>query len=89
MSIDVRVEFNEGRSVRLPIHRKAFKVLKSCIDAGFFKENDRIFGIFFKVSIEYALLHKISIATDIEEHPSQVVKLEWGENDRIAGYEVL
>jgi hypothetical protein len=26
-------EFNEGRSVRLPIHRKAFKVLKSCIDA--------------------------------------------------------
>ena len=50
------------------------------------EERDGIFGIFVEVSIEYALVHEISIAADVEEDPSQVVKLERGENGRIAGY---
>src|ERR1700722_238152 len=82
-------EFNECRSVRLPIHREAIEVFEDCIDAGLFKESDCVFGVFIEVSIEYPLVHEIRVATDVEEDPSQVVKLEWGENKRIASYSVL
>ena len=54
-----------------------------------FEESDCVFGIFVEVSIEYPLVHEIRVATDVEEDPSQVVKLERGENERIASYGVL
>ena len=76
-------EFNECRSVRLPIHREAIEVFEDCIDAGLFKESDCVFGVFIEVSIEYPLVHEIRVAADVEEDPSQVVELEWGENKRI------
>src|ERR1700683_1297086 len=79
-------EPNERWRVRFPIWREALKVLEDCIDAGLFKESDCIFGIFIKVSIEYALVHEIRISTDLEKDPSQVVELERGENERIASY---
>ena len=75
-------EFNECRSVRLPIHREALKIFEDCIDAGLFKERDCVFGIFIEVSIEYPLVHEIRIAADVEEDPSQVVELEREQTDR-------
>jgi hypothetical protein len=82
-------KFDEGRGVRLPIRRETLKIFEDCIDTGLFKESDCILGIFIKVSIEYALVHEICIAADVEEDPSQVVKLEWGENKRIASNSAL
>src|SRR3984957_11828667 len=82
-------EFNECRSVRLPIHREALKIFEDCIDAGLFEESDCVFGILIEVGIEYPLVHEIRVAADVEEDPSQVVKLEWGENKRIASYSAL
>ena len=77
-------KFNKGRRVRLPIRREPIKIFKDRIDAGLFKKSDCIFGIFIEVSIEYPLVHEIRIAADVEEDPSEVVELEWGENKRIA-----
>ena len=82
-------EFNECRSVRLPIHREAIEVFEDCIDAGLFKESDCVFGVFIEVSIEYPLVHEIRVAADVEEDPSQVVESERGENKRIASDSVL
>ena len=82
-------EFDECRSVRLPIHREALKIFEDRVDAGLFEESDCVFGIFVEVSIEYPLVHEIRIAADVEEDPSQVVKPERGENERIASYSVL
>ena len=45
--------------------------------------------IFIEVGIEYPLVHEIRVAADVEEDPSQVVELEWGENVRIARYRRL
>jgi hypothetical protein len=82
-------EFYEGRRVRLPVCRKTLKIFEDRVDAGFLEESDRVLGIFVEVSIEYALVHEIGIAADVEENPSQVVKLEGGKNERIARYGVL
>ena len=56
---------------------------------GLLEESDGILGIFVKVRVEYSLIHEIRVAADVEENPSQVVKSERGENERIAGYGVL
>ena len=45
--------------------------------------------IFIEVGIEYPLVHEIRVAADVEEDPSQVVELEWGENKRIASDSAL
>jgi hypothetical protein len=82
-------ELDECRGVRLPIHREALKIFEDGVNAGLFKESDCIFCIFVKVSIEYALVHEIRIAADVEENPSQVVELERRENKRSTSYSVL
>src|SRR4029077_658341 len=71
-------ELCEGRSVRLPIHREAFKVSENSIDARLLEESDGILGIFVEVGVEYSLIHEIRITADVEENPSQVVKPERG-----------
>src|ERR1700722_972013 len=82
-------EFYEGWSVGLPVHRKALKIFKDRVDAGLLEESDRVLGLFVEVGIEYALVHEVSVVADVEENPSQVVKLERGENVRDPRYRCL
>src|SRR6516225_2922698 len=82
-------EFCERRGVGLPVGWKPIKIFEDRVDAGLFEESDRIFGVFVKVRIEYSLIHKVRVAADVEENPSQIVKPEGGENERIASYRVL
>src|SRR5262245_28217045 len=75
-------EFYECWSVRLPIRREALQVFEHGVDTGFLEKCDRIFGVFVEVRVEYALIHEVGIAADVEEHPSQIVKPERGKNER-------
>ena len=53
------------------------------------EQGNGIFGIFVKVSVENPLIYEIRFATDVKEDPSQVVKSERGESERIGSYGVL
>src|SRR5262249_49383379 len=82
-------EFCEGRGVRFPVRRKALKIFKDGVDAGLLEKSDCVFSIFVKVRIENSLIHKVRVAANIEENPSQVMKPERGQNEWIAGYRGL
>src|SRR5580700_3759766 len=60
-------EFNESRSVGLPIHRETFQILERGADPETGEQGNGIFGIFVKVSVENPLIHEIRFATDVEE----------------------
>jgi hypothetical protein len=82
-------EFYESRSVGLPVRGKALKMLEDGVDAGLLKKHDRVFGIFVEVGVEYSLVHEVRVAADVEENPSQVMKPERRENERLTRYRVL
>ena len=82
-------KFDECGSVGLPIHRETFQIFERGTDPETGEQGNGIFGIFVKISVENPLIHEIRFATDVKEDPSQVVKSERGESERIGGYGVL
>ena len=74
-------EFDECRRVRLPIHWKALKIFEDGVKTRFAEKSNRVFSVFVKVGVEYSLVHKVRIAADVEENPSQVVKSKRGEKE--------
>src|SRR5215831_14622359 len=70
-------ELNERFRVRFPVHRKPFEVLENCIDAGLCKESYRVLGVFVEIGVEDSLVHEPRVV--VEEHPAQVMELEWRE----------
>src|SRR3954454_16383108 len=82
-------ELDEGRSIRLPVRRKALEVLEDGVDAVLRKERHSILGVFVKIGVEDALIHEIGLPFDREENPAQVVQLKHGEAVRLLRYGLL
>src|SRR2546430_9283104 len=69
-------EVDECWHVRLPVLGKAFKVLKDCVHSDLFEQGYCILGVLVEICIEDSLVHEVRVLSNIEENPSQVVKLE-------------
>ena len=76
-------KLDEGRDVRLPVSREALQILEHRIDAVLMKQGDGIFGIFIEIGVEDALVHEIGFVLDIEQDPTQTMKLKRRECVRI------
>ena len=43
------------------------------------EERDRVLGVLVEIGVEDALIHEVGVPADVEEHPAQVVQLEYRE----------
>ena len=68
-----------GRVVRWP----SFEGLKGRLDARLSEEDRGIFAVFIEIGIEDALVHHVALPLNGEDHPPQVVCLEYSERGRI------
>ena len=57
---------------------KESRTLERRLDAGLPEEDRGVFAVFVEVSVEYALIHHVTLAVDLENDPSQVMRLEDG-----------
>src|SRR3954447_5703461 len=69
-------KLDECWNVRLPVLGKTFKVLEHCVHSDLLKQGYCILGVLVEICIEDSLIHEIRVLSNIEENPSQVVKLE-------------
>jgi hypothetical protein len=67
-------KFNERRSVRFPILWETLEIFEDCVESSPCKYSDSVFGVLVEISVKYSLVHEISVAPDVEQDPSQVVK---------------
>src|SRR5688572_8589454 len=77
-------ELHERRRIRLPIGREALEILEHGVDARCSEEADGILGVFIEVRVEDSLVHEIRGAADVEQHPAQIVQLQYRQAMRIA-----
>src|SRR6267142_3977750 len=82
-------EPDEGLGVGLPIHREAFEVFEDCTHAGSAEECDGIFGVLVKVGIKDALIHKVGLAVNWKQYPSQIMELKRCENIGLSSQSLL
>jgi hypothetical protein len=74
-------ELDERFRVRFPVRRKPFEVLENRVDAGLREESYRVLSVFVEIGVEDSLVHEPRIV--VEEHPAQVVELEWRKHVRV------
>ena len=75
-------ELDEGRRVRLPILRESFELLEDGVDARRLEQLDRVLRVLVEIRIEDALIHEVLVGPDVEQHPPEVMQLQWGERMR-------
>jgi hypothetical protein len=74
-------ELDERFGVRFPVHREPFEVLEHRIHAALGEECDGVLGVFVEIGVEDSLVHEPRVV--VEEHPAQVVELEWRKHVRV------
>src|SRR6185369_16682690 len=79
-------ELDECRSIRLPVLGKPLEVFKHRPDAELREEAHGIFGVLVEVGVEDSLIHEVGFTFDVEEHPAQVVQLEYGKRIGCLGH---
>src|SRR5205809_1776216 len=72
-------ELDERRGVRFPVLGEAIQIFKDGVDAVFRKKSHCVLGVLVEVRVEDALVHEVGFPLDVEEHPAQVVQLEYGQ----------
>src|SRR5215203_2574890 len=72
-------EFDERVGVGLPVHREAFEVFENGVNAEAHKERDCVFCVLVEVGVENTLIHEVQSRTDVEQHPTKIMKLERSE----------
>src|SRR3954451_1350365 len=82
-------EFDEGRRIRFPVHGKTLKILEHRVDPGLREKSYCILRVLIEVGIEYALIHEVSVAADVEEYPAQIMQLQRREESRVTGNAIL
>lgn len=76
-------ELHDGRRIGRVVRRPPFEGLKGRNDAGLPEEERGIFAVFIEIGIEDALVHHVAFTLDAEDHPSQIMRFEYGEGSRI------
>ena len=76
-------EFDECRSVRLPIHRESFEIFEDVFNAGMPERSQLHLRCICRSRCRICPGTEIGFALDVEKNPAQVVKLEDGENVRL------
>src|SRR5207302_2055354 len=85
-TVVVADELDEGGSIRLPVLREAFEILKDGVQARGGKERDGVLGVFVEVGVENARVLEVSVPFDLKEIPAQVVEFEYGKDVRRSGH---
>src|SRR5438552_1205135 len=79
----VAEKLDDGFWIGRVVLRPALQGFKSCLDSRPSEQERGIFAIFIEIGIEDALVHQVLLALDGEDHPPQIVRLEYAENGRI------
>src|SRR5215831_16797673 len=69
-------KLHDGRGIGRVICWPALESFERRLDAGLPEEGRGVFAVFVEVSVEYALIHHVTLAVDLEDDPSQVMGLE-------------
>src|SRR5205809_588258 len=72
-----------GRRIGRVVRRPPFESLKGGLDARLPEEERRIFAVFIEIGIEDTLVHHVALTLDGEDHPSQIMRFEYGEGGGI------
>ena len=79
----VAEKLDDGRRIGRVVRRPSLEGLKGRLDARLPEEERGIFAVFIEIGIEDALVHHVALPLDGEDHPPQVVCLEYSEHGRI------
>ena|SRR6476646_8638235 len=79
-------KLDDGRRICRVVRRPPFEGLKGRVDARFPEEKRGIFAVFIEIGIEDALVHHVALTLDGEDHPSQIMRFEYGEGGGIVCY---